>query len=241
MVSPRDATAAAWIIAGLRGFAESVLSVVPAGFAAYVRIFHPAYRHVEGRLEPVRWAEIASVHNAHAHPGMQLPGISGRNRVNGERPPSDFDRWPEPGLLPPELVGPLATVLRRHTRTPERCWFAVWHGWADVRDDDFIRGSPTFRVPAREYHLLRGPLDAAVGGVLAEHYRSPNLIWPDDRTWCLASEIDFDTTYLGCDETCREDVLAAPELEALAIDPASGITLASDTLNAPDVTDPAES
>ena len=58
-----------------------------------------------------------------------------------------------------------------------------------------------------------------------------SLWWPDDRAWCVATEIDLNTTYVGCDEPCRDAILATSEFEALAIDPATGITCASDLLN----------
>ena len=37
-----NAAAAAWVTNGLLGFAESVVSIVAAGFPAYARIYHPA-------------------------------------------------------------------------------------------------------------------------------------------------------------------------------------------------------
>jgi hypothetical protein len=37
-----DARAADWVVAGLRGFGESVLSLVPPGFSEYLRVFHPS-------------------------------------------------------------------------------------------------------------------------------------------------------------------------------------------------------
>ena len=42
--SAPDASAASWAVDGLRGFAESVLSIVPAGFEDYCRIFRPAWK-----------------------------------------------------------------------------------------------------------------------------------------------------------------------------------------------------
>ncbi len=48
-VQAPDTRAAEWVVDGLHGFAESVVSVVPAGFAAYARIFHSA------RLQPTSW------------------------------------------------------------------------------------------------------------------------------------------------------------------------------------------
>ena len=43
LMAAADARAADWIVEALRTFAESVTSLVPGGFEAYVRVFHPAY------------------------------------------------------------------------------------------------------------------------------------------------------------------------------------------------------
>jgi hypothetical protein len=49
-----------------------------------------------------------------------------------------------------------------------------------------------------------------------------------DASGCL----DLNTTYIGCDDACAEAILAAPELEVLAIDPATGIDFDSGVINA---------
>ena len=43
---------------------------------------------------------------------------------------------------------------------------------------------------------------------------SPNLWWPDDRAWCVATEIDLAWTYVGGSGALISDVLASPSLEA---------------------------
>jgi hypothetical protein len=73
--SAPDASAASWIIAGLRGFAESVLSFVPAGFERYGRVFHPAWRHEPDT--PVLWREVAQANGRLAHRAMQWRSITG--------------------------------------------------------------------------------------------------------------------------------------------------------------------
>jgi hypothetical protein len=67
--------------------------------------------------------------------------------------------------------------------------------------------------------------------VLEAPWQSPNLWWPDDHAWCVATEIDLKSTYVSCDEACAAEILARAELEALTIDPASGIDWRSDLLN----------
>jgi hypothetical protein len=55
--------------------------------------------------------------------------------------------------------------------------------------------------------------------------------WPDDRAWCVATDIDLNSTYIGCDDACRAEILALSEVEALPIDPATGIDYRSDLRN----------
>jgi hypothetical protein len=84
---------------------------------------------------------------------------------------------------------------------------------------DVING-PRVSLPEREYLLLEGPLDAAgeLGWVLGGRSfvpQSPNLFWPNDHTWCVATEIDLDSTYVGGSSALMEEILADRRLEAL--------------------------
>jgi len=221
-----DPSPADWIVAGLRGFAESVLSLVPAGFEAYVRIFHPAAR----KSEQVRWAEIAATNGKRAHPGMQLTALAGSREAYRHGQPGVFDVAPSIGSLPEELVEPLTEALAGQTHTPDRCWFAFWEGFGGLRPE--IALAPAFSVPSRRYHLLRGPLGRLAESATPDYrFRSASLCWPDDHAWCVATEIDLNTTYVGCDAVCRDELLGIPVLEALAVDPTTGIDYASDALN----------
>lgn len=230
MTPATDVTAADWIVGGLRGFAESVVSLVPDGFAAYVRVFHPAYRHAGTEPTPVLWTEIAALNGTRAHAGMQLGALTGNEYFYNHPQPGVFDHPPDVGSLPAELAAPLTAALARHTTTPERYWFAIWNGFGATPAE--IRAAPTFHVPKREYHLLNGPPQAITASVGDPPWRqSPNLWWPDDRAWCVATEIDLNTTYIGCNRSCRDEILALPEIEAFPIDPATGTTWRSDLIN----------
>ena len=68
-----------------------------------------------------------------------------------------------------------------------------------------LRG-PLLALPGRDYVLLAadvreltdpGWVHAAGIGWNSRHGPTPNLLWPADRAWCLASEIDFDSTLIG--------------------------------------------
>jgi hypothetical protein len=225
-----DANPASWVIAGLRDFAESVQSLVPRGFDAYVRLFHPAYRLAGSELTPVRWEEIAETTGREAHAGMLLNALTGDYRFLHHPLPGVYDQPPLEGSLPFELADCLRAALATQTTTPTCCWFAVWNGFGGARVE--VSRAATFQVPQREYHLLTGEVGAvSESAVEGPRYQSPNLWWPEDRAWCVATEIDLNTTYVGCNETCREALLALPDAEARSIDPASGIDWRSDTVN----------
>lgn len=224
-----DAAPASWVIEGLRGFAESVLSVVPAGFEAYARIFHPASRYEPEA--PVRWRDIARANGRTAHRMMQWPSITGSLRfLEGNGQPGVWDHQPDEGTLPEALVPVLMPVLARHTATPGRCWFAVWDGWGAL--EPTVREAPAFEIPHRRLHLLTGPITALSRSLeTLTWWQSPMLWWPDDRAWFVATEVDFMTTYAGGTRECIAELAGHPGLEAVAAEPDDGVTWASDQVN----------
>jgi hypothetical protein len=76
----------------------------------------------------------------------------------------------------------------------------------DVRRNAAIRASlrqvPRFDLPNRTYHLLGGPVSAATrvdDPRGPETLRLPDLFWPDDRRWFVATDVDFWSLYIGGD------------------------------------------
>jgi hypothetical protein len=115
--------------------------------------------------------------------------------------------------------------------SPAACCFAVWEGYGSLPDS--VRGLPDLAVPQRRMLVREGPLDSVVESVFEPPwgYQSPNLWWPADQAWCVASEIDFNTTYVGGARACIADVLAAPGIEALATVVEAPIDFTSDEVN----------
>lgn len=226
-----DLRPAQWLTERVRSFGDNVGSLVPATYQAYARLFHPAF----AGGKPVRWAEIAGANHRIAHPQMQFTRLTGyASRYDPgyrARQIGVFDDAPEVGRLDPDLAMSLVDSLASHTATADRCWFAVWHGWGDL-DRAFDR-QPTFPLPGREYHLASGPLAAAAQSVGDSTFlhRSANLWWPDDHSWCVATEIDLDSTYVGASKACVEELLANPALETARVSLSAGITADSDPLN----------
>jgi hypothetical protein len=226
-----DFRPARWLTESVCSFADNVGSLVPDTFAAYARVFHPAYNG--GDL--VSWAQIARANRKIVHPQMQFTRLIGyaSRYVSGyrDKQPGLFDEVPAVGTLPPDTAASLAHTLARHTTTTDHCWFALWHGRGAL--DQAFHNQPTFPLPKRDYHLAHGPLAAADQSVGTHPFPhlSANLWWPDDHAWCVATEIDLDSTYVGASEACIEELVANSELEVVPLDVTAGITADSDTLN----------
>lgn len=67
--------------------------------------------------------------------------------------------------------------------------------------------------------------------------KTANLIWCDDPSWWLTTDIDLNTTYIGGDVQLIEAVLESTVLEALPASPDDDITIHSDKLNFIDASD----
>ena len=185
----RDVTPAGWITERLHPFAQDVGSVVPTGFTAYARI------------------------------------TNGQSRN---------------GVLGHDQAGAVAGTLSKHTSRPDVCWFCLWDGYgflhpggtasfvfarppfARIRRGfrrlqlrwsrprvSHLRDWPRVRLPYRDYLLFRGSIAQAVAW-----QDGPNLWWPDDRAWCVASEIDLVHTYVGGSKALIADLIAHPGLHA---------------------------
>lgn len=47
--------------------------------------------------------------------------------------------------------------------------------------------------------------------------QSANLIWPSDHSWCVATEIDWDSTLIACADEVADPLLADERLEAFNV------------------------
>ncbi len=197
----------------------------------------------------VRWSEVAEANGRRAHPAMEWASITGAYRYlrSNSRQPGIWDRRPCEGVLPLRQLARLADILTQHTRTPELCWFAIWEGFGDLPYLGSLR-PPRLPMPNREMILLHGPLPALREVSFNESwyrerrpesraifYRSPSLWWPDDRRWCVATDVDLNSTYIGASVDCVQALVSDDQLEVLPVDAEQTITFDTDTINpAPD-------
>ena len=287
-----------WLVERLSGSGLTVLSVVPSGFEAYARVFHPSPR---GSIaKPLRWAEVAELNGRTAHKLMQwesiqrsYPALGGDTKL---RAGGFHFELPEEGSLPLELAQTLRPIFEQHTKTPDTCFFAVWEGFGGL--PNFIREAPAFEIPHRRFYLFSAPLQAIeqsfytgatyddmgggfmvmldeeeIAGTLQQEPepaqsrsvdvlistgaeqptpeeikealenlppfdlpsldQSANLWWPQDRAWCVHTEIDLNTTYVAGSQKLVDALLASEKLEVYQLEPTDKITYDSDTLNPP--------
>jgi hypothetical protein len=245
-----EVAAAAWIKSRLHPFNQDVDSVVPGGFQAYGRLFHPAEAGQPGGRRR-SWDDVARENGRVVHPDMQFHMIS---RPLGTPAPLGGQRGDGPswGSLPRPERQVLAEVLREYTGTPERCWFCLWDGYGGTDDQDV---DARVELPQRKYFLYQGTVETALamipqawysrggqyrsarrttrrglGGLwsrlgrrhqpevktpLAPYDQAPNLWWPDDRAWVVATDVDYAWTYIGGTSELIDRLLSDDRLEVL--------------------------
>lgn len=207
MIHPvSDASVGEWIGDGLLAQGFLVGAFIPAGFEAYARLLHPAFEDRPRVREPtVRWAEIA------AQAGASLRGDTSWRELTGD--PADWTPHdPDEGSLPQSQAEALVSLLRPMTATPDSCYFGVWEGWGGV--ELHWPGAAQLWLPhGRTCLLLQGSIEDAAQPFNPPSRQSANLWWPEDRSWLVATEIDFHWTYIGGSASCIAQILADPRLE----------------------------
>jgi hypothetical protein len=253
-----DVSAGDWIADHLVRLDGTVGQCIPAVFDAYARVLHPPHTAAGASSS---WAQVCGAAGTTAHPLMQWRAISRTHDVAGDGGADARRRiWsgspPDIGNLPAEPLAALLDVLGEPTGD-QRCVFALWEGlgWVDGRGAWFRRiaadgtvleegespsafplevlDGPRLSLPGRNHLLFTGRLGAAaeLGDPRGRWPQSPNLFWPVDRSWCVATEVDFDSTLVGGPHRLVDAVLACPALEAWPVAPQDSLACDADTVN----------
>ena len=100
---------------------------------------------------------------------------------------------------------------------------------------------PKLELPNRRHLLFAGSLGdvaaLAAGTATADVSpfrtgdRTPSLLWPDSRAWCVATEVDFDSTFVGGPRALIAEVLADPTLEAFEVAETDSLGAFDDEVN----------
>lgn len=203
-----------------------------------------------------RWADAAAAHGTVLHPRAQLWRLLRLDDPWGAR--SD---WSAPvGTLDGEQLGALIGVLAEHTDggPDAEVVAALWegHGWVAGGSavsivtigggttsvahpppafPPAVMGAPRLELPHRAYLLFRGPLGAVLPwcttGTPGRWDQTPALLWPADRSWCVATEIDLDSTVVGGSRELVNALLADPGLESFEVGEGDSLMADGDTVN----------
>jgi hypothetical protein len=136
------------------------------------------------------------------------PGFAVYLRIPFEHDPQAADQAGE--LLSLRRV---LETLASHTATPNAAYAAIWEGWTG---GDPAPDAPRIPVPNRTMLLFTGPVVAlrdapALAWEIAEPtYAEPHLVWPEDRAWCLACDIDEEIEFtVGCSDDAAQALVDA--------------------------------
>jgi len=231
-----DAEAADWLSSRLlpwgTGPGSRVGAVIPTGFEAYARVFHPAMGGDDTTRE-VSWKEVAAWSGRTIHEQMQWEQIT--DPLGSTTDPRPWTQAPAPGEVPLEIRRRLVSVLKEETMRPDLCWVLVWTGWGGFEPDLSFPSAPEIGLPGRDYLLFRGPLERLgqelICGPGPGELAGPSIWWPEDQRWCVATEVDFCWTYVAGSRGCISKVLSTPGLEALETRPEHRGDYTSDTVN----------
>ncbi len=235
--------AGAWIAPRLGEELTSFADWIPGGYEAYVRILHEVcdvddnpvtWGEVATALGTVAHAEMEwhTVVGTEDYFNLKGSKWSGSNPFQGELDVPALDVLCE--LL----------IAHSHDPDHAFFGLSTITGWDEDFSPEELQGHQLLGLPGREYIVLAGRLadvdqiardnsrpsssrsvwvwttrpedrDAALQKFRASRDReAPNLIWPQDRSWFMFTEVDFDSTIVGGSADLVADILAAPSLDA---------------------------
>jgi len=189
-----------------------VRSMVPSGFEAYARLLHPAHTVHDGTRSPVRWSELALRH------GTELRADSSFSSINDDGPSESTSliREPADGDMDTNELAELISFLRQWTGPGDRGWFCVWEGYGWLELPQQFEGPPRVQLEHRACLLCSGRLEDALTLPLGQ---APMLWWPQDRSWCVRTDIDGYSTYVAASNECITALISLASLEVLLADP----------------------
>lgn len=113
------------------------------------------------------------------------------------------------------------SALARYSSSTNSCYVCVWEGDARFRDPELTRG-PLVTLPHRRYVLFTGTLDdlGSWNDLFdSECNSAPAFVWPTDRRWCFASDVDPHWAGIGADADVIDQLVADSRLDVVPADP----------------------
>lgn len=202
--------------------------------------------------QEMQWHAILGLNNADELRGSYSPNDGSGVKWVGSDPPI--------GAMDIETLDAVCEILAEHTTDARHCLFGLCtiQSWLDSFSADKL--PPLLELPYDRNHIvLAGPL-SAVGQIMYNwggslqmtlvanqgkepppkqepskflQREAPNLIWPTDNSWFVASEPDFDSTLVGGTATLIDAIVKSPKLEAWQVMPTDSLADDADRINNP--------
>lgn len=199
----------------------------------------------------MQWHAILGLTNADELRGSHAPNdLRGANWAGSD---------PSAGGMNIETLDVLCGILAAQTTDPTHCFFGLCTIQSWLGSFSSAELQPLLKLPyGRDYIVLAGSLSAvdqitydwpksdsmritltASKGKGAPESDSsepsrreaPNLIWPADRSWLVASEVDFDSTLVGGSAKLIKAIVESSELEARQVEPFDSLAADADHIN----------
>lgn len=217
--------------------------MVGSGFEAYARLLHPLDDHPG----PLTWAAVARANGRILHSSAQWEKINpaappGRSQP-GDPMPGTLNTWALEALcaiLTRHTMAPQTCYFavwegwgwpHEESSSSVTSYYAPDGVMPEVQPPQLAPAEwqldlsgPTFSLPGRNYYLFEDHIDAAlrIGDWVNETFfipQSPSFFWPADHTWCVATEVDYDSTLIGGTRALVDELCASEMIEVLPIPP----------------------
>ena len=235
-----DAKRAAWVVERCNGPKHTLHTIVPSGFASYVRICHPGWSFdaldtndeeawaalragwVDGeKLNPVRWDDVEIANNRRPHRLMQwfqtFPSITQEPGAAGIDAPLE-------GELTVDMMESLFAILAEIGGSNQEVLCGIWEGFnlpmyhqSKAKFESYT-GQQSYLLFSSTLFRLRDCWLAAYEQVVNRHSTGvaglvPNAIWPTTCDWFLASPYNRPSSYFGGSTSLVDKVMHARDLE----------------------------
>lgn len=198
----------------------------------------------------MQWHAILGLKSADDLRGSYSPNHGTGVRWAGWDPPT--------GAMTIDVLDALCRLLETHTADTTNCYFGLCtiRGWWDSAAPDVL--PYLLELPSERNHVvLAGPLSSidqiipdwgpstrisvSTGNSKFEYSQTlanvervaPNLIWPADHSWFVASDVDFDSTLVGGSGQLIRSITDSPSLEAWQVQPTDSLADNADIINNP--------
>jgi hypothetical protein len=205
-----DVSSADWFAKALKPWGKDRIrlrSFLPDTFEAYARFPNHLQHDMEGGIQDHRLEELVRVLKAFTRTsdrcwlaawvgwGSWGPGSSAVLTAVHEPPRRKRSRRKR--IYRWQLGGRMRDVQRAAAETQRK-----------------LNALPKLRTQAREYFLFTARVGDVSSFAISGFPQTPNIWWPDDRAWCVATEVDGYDSYVGGSNACIEAVLSSELLRA---------------------------